>query len=88
MAYLEHLCESDREVEVGKVATDQTERVEDAYWNNCSKVYTPGHFNIFPAIKESGGAGQNLGHERCEGKVPPSQEYSCKIILATAEIIG
>lgn len=71
---LEHLDESDAEVQVGDITTDQTQTEEETDRNDSTEVDATSHLDGLAAIKQCGGTGEDLGHEGCEGQMPCCQE--------------
>ena len=74
MTDLEHLNESDTEVEVGHVTTDQRQAEEEANRHNGTQVDSTGHLDILSSIKEGGGSSQDLGHESAKSQMPGGQD--------------
>lgn len=68
--YLEHLDESDTQVQVGHISANQTQTEEETDGNNGAQVDTAGHLHRLTTIEQSSGAGQNLGHQSRECQVP------------------
>lgn len=71
---LEHLNESDTEIQVGNVSADQTQAEEEANGYNRTEVNAASHLDGLAAIKQVGGAGEDLSHEGCECQVPCCEE--------------
>jgi hypothetical protein len=68
--YFEHLNESNVEIQVCLVATNQTGAVKDTDGDDGSEVEPAGHFHLFAAIKQVASPGQDLGHDRGEKEMP------------------
>ena len=66
---LEHLDESDTEIEVREVAADQAQTEEETDWDDSAEVDPTGHLDGFPAIKEGGVARKDLGHDGRKGQM-------------------
>lgn len=69
-AYLEHLNESNTQVEIRNVTADQTQTEEETDGDDGTQIDTASHLDGLAAIEQGGGAGENLGHEGCKCQVP------------------
>lgn len=74
VAYLQHLDERDREVEVSHVSADEREGEHDANGDNGAQVHLAGHGDLLARIKNGGEAGEDLGHESRETQMPCCQD--------------
>lgn len=63
---LEHLNESNGQVQVCQVAANQAQTEEETDRNNSSEIYAAGHLDILTTIKEGGKASHALGHDSGE----------------------
>ena len=72
-AYLEHLNESNTEVEVREVTADQTQAEEDTDGDDGTEVDPAGHLNSLASIKKGGIAGKQLRRDGCEGQMVGGQ---------------
>ena len=72
-AYLEHLNESNTEVEVREVTADQTQAEEDTDGDDGTEVDPAGHLNSFASIEKGGIAGKQLRRDGCEGQMVGGQ---------------
>lgn len=70
----EHLDKSDAEVQVGDITADQTQTEEETDGDDSTEVDATSHLDGLAAIKQCSGAGEDLGHEGCEGQMPCCQE--------------
>ena len=68
--HLEHLDESDTQIQICHVTADQAQTEEDTNWEDGAEVHTTGHFDGLAAIQQVGGSGKKLGHDGREGQVP------------------
>ena len=72
-AYLEHLNESNTEVEVHEVTADQTQAEEDTDGDDGTEVDPAGHLNSLASIEKGGIAGKQLRRDGCEGQMVGGQ---------------
>ena len=72
-AYLEHLNESNTEVEVREVTADQTQAEEDTDGDDGTEVDPAGHLNSLASIEKGGIAGKQLRRDGCEGQMVGGQ---------------
>lgn len=70
MTDLEHLDESNTQIQISNITADQTQTEEKTDRNNSTKVDTASHLHGFPSIEQSGGARQKLGHEGRKCQMP------------------
>lgn len=68
--YLQHLDESDTQVEISHVTADQAQTEHETDGNDSAEVDTASHLDSLAAVQEVGGAGQDLGHNGREAQVP------------------
>lgn len=66
---LEHLDESNREVQVGQVTTDQAQAEEDTDRHDGTHVDTASHLNRLASVENVGPASEDLGHDGRESQV-------------------
>jgi hypothetical protein len=71
---LEHLNESNTEIQICEVAADQTQAVEEANRDNGAEINPASHLDGLPAIKESGVSSEDLGHDCREDQVVGGQD--------------
>jgi hypothetical protein len=71
---LEHLDESDAEVQIGEVAADQAQAVEETDRNNGAEVDPASHLDGLPAIQECGIPSKDLGYDSREDQVVGCQD--------------
>lgn len=81
IGYLEHLDEGNTQIEIGLVATDQTEGEEEADGDDGAEVDAAGHLDLLATIEQAGGPGEDLGHERGKGQMPCCQDDGCRVWL-------
>lgn len=84
---LEHLDESNREVQVGQVSANQTQTEEQTDGNDSSEIDAAGHLDILAAIKQGGETGHQLGHDSRKKLVVSRQNdgVSCPIVSSMVE---
>jgi len=70
LTYLEHLNESNTQVQISDVAANQTQTEEETDGDNSAQVDTTSHLDRLTAIEQSGSTSQKLGHESRERQVP------------------
>jgi len=70
LTYLQHLDESNTQVEISDVTANQTQTEEKADGDNSAQVHTTSHLDRLAAIEQSSGTSQKLGHESRERQVP------------------
>ena len=82
LAYLDHLDEGDREVEVGEVTADERQREEDTNGNNGSKVDSAVHGNLLSGIQDCGETSEDLGADGCKTEMPCCEEdgEACRVM--------
>ena len=85
MIYLQHLDESNGEVQVCQVATDQTQTEEDADGDDGPDVDTASHLDGLTAVQHVGPPGEDLGHERSEHEMVGGEDDG--VALATVSAI-
>ena len=73
-AYLEHLNESNTEVEVREVTADQTQAEEDTDGDDGTEVDPAGHLDGLSSIEPSGISGEQLRRDSREGQVISGQD--------------
>ena len=73
-AYLKHLDEGNREVEVSQVTADQGQREHDTDGHDRAEVDLAVHRNLLPRVEDIREACEQLGHERRERQVPCGKE--------------
>ena len=78
-AYLEHLNERDREVQVGDVTANKRKREHDTNGDDSAQVDLSGHGNLLARVQDSGEAGKTLGHQSRETQVPCCKDNGCSI---------
>ena len=66
---LEHLDESDRQVQVCQIAENETQREEDTDGHDSTEVDTTGHLDSLSAIKKRSPSSHNLSHNCRESQV-------------------
>jgi hypothetical protein len=76
--HLQHLNESDAQVQVGHVSTDQTQTEKDANGDNGAEVHPASHLHRLSAIQQGGRASEDLGHDGREEQMPGGQEDRCE----------
>lgn len=88
MTYLQHLDESNREVEVCLVSTDQTEGEEETNRQNGPEVDLASHFYSFSSVNECRRSAEDLGHYGCESHVPCCKDNCWKQLGKNVRTIG
>lgn len=68
-SYLDHLDESNTEVEVGQVTADQAQAEEDTNRDDSTEVDATGHLDRLATVKEGSVAGHQLCRNGCEGQM-------------------
>jgi hypothetical protein len=73
ISYLEHLDESNRQIEVGVVAKHQAHAKEDANGDNGAEVDSSRHWHLLSRVEFGGESSHELGHGGSKDQMPCCQ---------------
>lgn len=82
-SYLQHLNESNTQVEISLIAADQAQTEEKAYGKDCSQIDFSSHLNSLAAVQQRCCSGQDLGHEAGKSHMPRGKNNRCDTLEIT-----